>query len=93
MAHQPSTSPLPQAQPLTSSPRLAKAGTNVDAQDNSGVTPLMRAADRGDPERISALLTAGMRPRSRIRMAAPHGVGRMRADDQGRSAATALSGK
>lgn len=38
---------------------LLQAGADPKIADNDGVTPLMRAADRGNPARVAALIKAG----------------------------------
>jgi len=71
---------------------LIAGGADIDAPDADGVTPLMKAADRGDLEKIVLLLDAGADP------AAIDKAGRTaldwalaRDDDLGRQAAAALS--
>ena len=44
---------------------LAAAGADVDAADSAGVTPLMRAAETGQPDKVMALLNAGAATRTK----------------------------
>ncbi len=47
---------------------LLGAGANPNLADNDGLTPLMRAADRGDAERVRALLEAKADPAVKDRL-------------------------
>ncbi len=64
---------------------LIAAGADVNIPDNDGLTPLMRAADRGDVERVLVLLNAGADPRAVDNTGrTAKGWADNRADDRGR---------
>ena len=45
---------------------LIEAGANIKIRDRSGMTPLMYAALRAEPQLVKALLTAGADPNARV---------------------------
>ena len=50
---------------------LVRAGANVKAASRYGITPLLLAAQNGDPTVVAALLKAGADPNARCRKARP----------------------
>lgn len=74
---------------------LVRAGAPVDGGDADGVTPLMKAAERGDAEQVATLLKLGADPSKKDK---PNGWtakewASKRDDDKGRAVVKAIEGK
>lgn len=74
---------------------LVKAGAPVDGGDADGVTPLMKAAERGDAEQVATLLKLGADASKKDK---PNGWtakdwAMKRDDDRGRAVVKAIDGK
>jgi ankyrin repeat protein len=73
---------------------LAKAGAPVNGVDSEGVTPLMKAAERGDAEAVASLMKLGADPKvkDKVNGWTAREWATKRDDDKGRAVVKALEG-